>query len=182
MNLARVLGFLAPALVLGAGVLFTDNFVDAEGARALENAGKTFNHKIAEDGVSEQIERMLSQHEPEVLVLGPSYANSDSDAGVLAEQFGIPVSKVFVLAIPNSVGPHWLAVLKHHIYGAGHHPKLVVLLSGLQSMLLTTPLTEASRLALTELLPPEGDSQVTGRAQSGWDLRVAQLQDIHIHT
>lgn len=174
---ARILGLVAPFLVLALGVWLTATFTDAEEARELENAGRTFNHKIAEDGVSLQMEKMLDAHEPYVLVLGPSYANTDSDAKVLAEELGVPVGRVFVIAVPNSVGAHWLAILKHRVFGAGHRPKLVVMLSGLQSMLLTSPLTEASRIALTELLPPEGDPQVTGRSQSGWDLRVAQLQE-----
>ncbi len=177
MKPARILGFVVPWLVLALGVYLTATFTDAEEARELENAGRTFNHKIAEDGASIQLERMLEAHEPYVLVLGPSYANTDSDAKVLAEELGVPVGRVFVIAVPNSVGAHWLAILKHRVFGAGHRPKLVVMLSGLQSMLLTSPLTEASRISLTELLPPEGDPQVTGRSQSGWDLRLAQLQE-----
>ncbi len=171
----RLLAVVAPVLVIALGLLGTWNHVDAEEARELENAGKTFNHKVADDAASAQMDRMLAHQQPWVLVLGPSYANTDSDPKLLAERLGIPASKVLVIAVPNSVGPHWLAVLKHRVYANGHRPELVVMLSGLQSMLLHTPLTDASMLALLDLLPPEGDPEVTHRVKRSWDLQLGRL-------
>ncbi len=174
---SRATGIASALVTLTAALIGVATFRDAEGRLAMENAGRVINHKVAEDSAAREIGRRLRRQEPEVLIVGPSYANTDADSDVLAAQLGIPPLKVMIVAIPNSVGPHWFALLKHVVYRSGHQPRLVVLLSGLQSMLLTTPLTEPSWLALRDLLPEGGDPTVTGRAESGLALQWARFRE-----
>ncbi|MBA2321537.1 MAG: hypothetical protein H0V89_10310, partial [Deltaproteobacteria bacterium] len=177
MSRQRIAGVASALATLIACLVAVWTFRDAEGRRAIENAGRVINHKVAEDSAAREIGRRLRRQQPDVLIIGPSYANTDSDPDVLARELGIPPLQAMVVAIPNSVGPHWLALLKHVVYGKGHAPRLVVMLSGLQSMLLTTPLTEPSWLALRDLLPEGGDREVTGRAESGLQLQLARLRE-----
>lgn len=158
--LARVAAVLGPAVVLGAALQLLLGFQDAEDEQAAQNAGKVVNSKVLDVGAAAAMDRILAEKEPEILVIGPSYANTDIKPELLAAELGVSRDTIVLLSVPNSVGAHWYTILKYRLLAAGHTPRLVVVVSGLQSMLLTTPLTESSMVNLQVQLPPGGDPVV----------------------
>ncbi len=175
--LSLVAAVLGPAVVLGAAATFLLRFQDEEDKQAAENAGKVVNSRVLDVGAAAAMDAILAEKTPEVLVLGPSYANTDIKPDLLAAQLGVSRDEIVLLSVPNSVGAHWYAMLAHRVYAAGHRPRLVVVVSGLQSMLLTTPLTESSRVNLEVQLPPEGDPQIDARVEADEWYGVARLRE-----
>ena len=135
-----------PLLVLGAGAAAVGSFeaADPETAREERNAGRVMNGRRLNQSVVQAMERELAKKKPEVLVLGNSFANTNVDPKRLAKALGIAPKKVKVLSVPNSIGPHWYAILKNRVFANDHQPKVVIVVSNLQSMLLTEPYSEAS--------------------------------------
>lgn len=175
--LAAVLAWVGPLVVLSSTVVLLWGWTDAEERQALANAGKVLNARVANEGdVVAAMERLLRQHEPEVLLLGPSYANTDVDPDLLATRLGLARSKVVLFSVPNSVGAHWYAILQNRIFAAGHRPTLVVVVSGLQSMLLATPLTESSFLNLAVHLDGP-DPVLDAKVQRSTKLALARLRE-----
>ncbi len=174
---AAALAVLGPAAVLAGSLALLDGFRDADEAAATRNAGRVVNARVLEVDSAEAMDRMLAQRPPEVVVVGPSYANTDVKADLLAARLGLSRDDIALLSVPNSVGAHWYAVLKYRLFEAGHRPKLVVVVSGLQSMLLTTPLTEASFVNLEVQLPEGGDPVVDELLGSGGPLWWARLRE-----
>ncbi len=172
--LAAVLG---PLVVLGAALTGLLRFQDVEDRQAAENAGKILNSRVLDVGAANAMDALLAEKTPEVLVLGPSYANTDIKPDQLAMQLGVSRDEILLLSVPNSVGAHWYAILRHRVFAAGHRPRLVVVVSGLQSMLLTTPLTESSRINLEVQLPPEGDPLIDRLVESDHWFGLARLRE-----
>ncbi|MCB9698736.1 MAG: hypothetical protein H6738_18285 [Alphaproteobacteria bacterium] len=158
--LAHVLALLGPLAVLGGSWALLDSLHDADEAQQARNAGHVVNARVLELDTAQAMDRLLATRRPKVVVLGPSYANTDVKTDLLAARLGISRDEIVLLSVPNSVGAHWYAVLKYRLFEAGHRPALVVVVSGLQSMLLTTPLTEASFVNLEVQLPEGGDPVV----------------------
>lgn len=167
---------LGPLAVLGLALGWLAQVRDSEDVQAEENAGLVFNGQVRAGGAVAAMDAVMAR-EPEVVLIGPSYANTDLRRDKIAAHLGIPTSKVALLSIPNSVGAHWYAVLKYRVYGQGHRPKLVVVVSGLQSMLLTTPLTESSWVNLRVQLDDPADPVVADKAQGGSAIWVGRLRE-----
>ena len=151
-------------------------FRDAEQMTADDNAGRILNARVVEDDVVRSIDRMLAERRPRVLVLGPSYANTDVRPADLARRLDLKPSEVALVSVPNSIGAHWYAILKYRVLQAGHRPDLVLFVSGLQSMLLTTPLSESSFVNLRVHLPEEGDPRIDAKGRGGLDLWWATVR------
>lgn len=175
--LAGLLALVGPLAVLGGSYAVFEGWEDADDANAARNAGRILNSRVIDRGVVAAMEQLLDQREPEVLVIGPSYANTDVRPELLAARLQIPRDKVLLLSVPNSVGAHWYAVLKHRVFANGHRPKLVVVVSGLQSMLLTTPLTESSFVNLKVHLGDTSDPEIDARVKQTADLFLARLRE-----
>ena len=147
LSLPRVLAVLLP-LVVGSAMLFGvarfEPFIDTEEARELKNAGKVLNGRRLQQSVADSIESGLEKYEPDVLILGNSYANTNIDPKRLAKALGVPHNKLRTYSVPNSVGSHWYAMFKNRIFDKGHAPALIVVISGMQSMLLVQPYSESS--------------------------------------
>jgi len=92
----------------------------------------------------ENIESRLAESEPEVLVIGNSYALTNVSPEGIAKGLGLAESQVMVVAVPNTVSSHWYAILKNRVYANGHRPRFVILLSDLQSALAVSPRSESS--------------------------------------
>ena len=107
------------------------------------------NGRVAEGGVIRVIERKLEVGDPEVVILGNSLSNTDIQPGLLARRLGVGKTRVQKFSIPSSMGAHWYAILKNRVYANGHQPKVVVILSDLQSLLALAPRSEASHLNLS---------------------------------
>ncbi len=174
---AGLLAVLGPLLVLGGSYRVVDQWEDAEDANATRNAGRILNSRVIDRGVVAAMELLLEQRQPEVLIIGPSYANTDVRPDLLATRLQVPRDKVLLLSVPNSVGAHWYAVLKHRVFANGHRPKLVVVVSGLQSMLLTTPLTESSFVNLRVHLGDSVDPEIDARVKQTASMRMAHLRE-----
>ncbi len=173
-----VLSVLAPAFVLAAFVIGLWTYRDSEERTADLNAGWIFNATVTRDGAVAAINRLLEAKRPRVIVLGPSYANTDISPELLAERMGLERGDVALLSVPNSVGSHWYAILKYRVFEPGHRPEHIIVVSGLQSMLLNTPLTESSRVNLDVHLPPEGgDAVLTERVAHSGALWWGRLKD-----
>lgn len=152
-----VLAAILPLLVLSLGAWGVARFEprpEKGEARELANAGRVMNGRRLNTSVVDAMEAELAKHEPEVLIVGNSYANTNIDPKLVAKALDLPPRKVRVLSVPNSVGSHWYAMLKNRVYANGHHPPLVIVVSPLQSMLLTEPYSEASYTNLTVQLEP----------------------------
>lgn len=173
--LAAVLG---PLLVLTATAWLLSTFRDADERQAEENAGRIVNANVVEGGAVAAMDRLLATRTPDVVVLGPSYANTNTLPELLARRLGVRPNDIALLSVPNSVGAHWYAMLRYRVFEAGHRPRLVVVVSGLQSMLLNTPLTEASFVNLSVQLPPGArDPEIAQRVQQTSTLWWARLRE-----
>ncbi|MEQ1565412.1 MAG: hypothetical protein ABMA64_07220 [Myxococcota bacterium] len=173
LALALVVPFVVAALAY-QGLM---SWRDSEDANAERNAGRVFNSKVIDVGAAEAMNRLLAQRDPTVVVLGPSYANTDVRPDLLAAKLGISKDDIALLSVPNSVGAHWYSVLKYRVFEAGYRPKLIVVVSGLQSMLLTTPLTESSFVNLEVQLPETGDPLIDQKVEHTTDLRWARIRE-----
>jgi len=175
--LALLLALAGPAVVFGGFYQLLMSWEDADDANAARNAGRILNSRVIDQGVVAAMEAMLERRQPEVLILGPSYANTDVKPELIAARLGIPREKVLLLSVPNSVGAHWYAVLKNRVFANGHEPKLVVVVSGLQSMLLNSPLTESSFVNLGVHLSDAPDAEIQKRVKRTADMRMAHLRE-----
>jgi hypothetical protein len=160
---AGVLAVLGPLVVLKVCYDLVMSWRDLEEWTADRNAGRVFNAKVLDGGAVTAIDRLLETRDPDVIVLGPSYANTDVRIDLLAARLGISKDEIAMMSVPNSTGAHWYTMLKYRVYEGGYRPKLVVVVSGLQSMLLTTPLTESSYVNLEVQLPEGGDPLVASK-------------------
>ena len=149
MILPLVFALLAPIVVLGAAAYGLERHRDNSDEREMRNAQRVMNGQVLQVGIVAAIESKLRQHEPDVIILGNSLSNTDILPPLLARRLGINKNKVQRFSVPNSLGPHWYAILKNRVYDNGHQPKLIIVLSDLQSLLAVTPRSEASYLNLT---------------------------------
>ena len=140
---------LMPLLVIAAGLAGLESFRTAEDHRENRNAGKIINGKVVKGGVVGVIERSLAQNEPDVIILGNSLSNTDLQPALLARRFGIRKNKVQRYSVPNSIGAHWFLILKNRVYANGYAPKVVIMLSDMQSALAVAPRSEASYLNMS---------------------------------
>lgn len=72
---------------------------------------------------------------PDVVVLGSSYAVTDTDPQALAAALGDPAPTVSVLGVPGSPSAVWYAVLRERVYGNGASPRLVVLVASMGTLM-----------------------------------------------
>lgn len=171
------LAVLGPLAVFWVALWGLESYSDSEDEIAERNAGRILNGLVLERDAAEVMDSVLETRRPDVLILGPSYANTDVSPDILAARLGIDRDRITLLSVPNSVGSHWFAMLKYRVFGNGHQPPLIVVVSGLQSMLLTTPLTESSFVNLRVHLPPEGDPVVDARVKEDAWLTWARLRE-----
>jgi len=173
-----LLAAVAPVVVFAGAGWIVYHYDDAEERQAIENAGRVVNARVASGGdAAAAVDWLLARHDPEVVLLGPSYANTDVRPDIIAARLKIPRNDIALVSIPNSVGAHWYAVLKNRVFGGGYRPKLVVVVSGLQSMLLNTPLTESSYVNLRVHLSESEDPEITQRVKSDTRLQMARLRE-----
>ena len=175
--IAGVLAVVGPALVAAAAHATLDRWEDWDDANARANAGRILNSRVIERGAAEAMDVLLAQRQPEVLIIGPSYANTDVRPELLAARLGVPNDRVLLLSVPNSVGAHWYAILKNRVFAGGHRPKLIVVVSGLQSMLLTTPLTESSYVNLQVHLGDAPDPEIDARVRTTASMWIARMRE-----
>jgi hypothetical protein len=143
------LALVLPVLIVVGTLGALEGFRTSADKREDKNVGKVINGKVFEGGAVRMIESKLDQTRPEVLILGNSLSNTDIQPSLLAKRLGIGKNKVQKFSVPNSMGAHWYTILKNRVYERGHQPKLVILLSDLQSLLALEPRSEASYLNLS---------------------------------
>jgi hypothetical protein len=175
--LAALCAGVGPFLVVSAAAWVLYNYNDAEERQAIENAGRVVNARVARGDAVSAMDWVLAQHDPQVVLMGPSYANTDVRPDLIAARLKIPRNDIAMLSIPNSVGAHWYAVLKNRVFANGYEPKLVVIVSGMQSMLLNSPLTESSYVNLRVHLTDTEDPEITQRVHNDTRLAVARLRE-----
>jgi hypothetical protein len=147
---AAVLAVLLPLAVLTVALLVLHGGpVSAEQADALARAAQVMNGQRLQQSVVSRMGHDLDTQQPEVLVLGSSYAHTNLDHRTLARRIGQPTSKVVVFSVPNSVASHWYAILEHRVFEQGHRPPIVLVVTSLRSMLVSQPYTPASHSSLT---------------------------------
>ncbi|MEZ4239444.1 MAG: hypothetical protein R3F59_25460 [Myxococcota bacterium] len=147
-RLASILvAIVLPVLIVVATLAGLESFRTFADKREDRNAGKVINGRVVEGGVERVMERKL-RNEPEIVILGNSLSNTDLQPPLLARGLGLKPLKVQKFSIPNSMGAHWYLILKNRVYAEGHHPKIVIILSDLQSLLALAPRSEASYLNL----------------------------------
>lgn len=150
-----LLAVLLPIIIVLGTLDALERFRTFADKREDKNAGKVINGRVFEGGVVRMIENKLDQTNPEIVILGNSLSNTDIQPPLLARRLGLNKNKVQKFSVPNSMGAHWYAILKNRVYANGHQPKLVILLSDLQSLLALSPRSEASYLNLSVQLEEE---------------------------
>ena len=98
---ARLLAVFGPLLVLAGFAATVLTFRDAEERQADENAGMVLNGRVAESGARTAMDSILKATDPQVVLLGPSYANTDLRREVIAKHLNVPVHDVALLSVPN---------------------------------------------------------------------------------
>jgi hypothetical protein len=152
------LAWLGPLVVLGLGAHAIWSAQDEQDLRAQRNAGTVVGGVRREEGSADWIRARMAERSPAVLIIGDSLANTDIDEVALASTLGMRPDRIVRISLPASIGAHWYAALDNHVYGAGHRPKLLVVVAALRSMLETSPPSEAIRENLEALL--DGDDPV----------------------
>ena len=98
--------------------------------------------ELHEDAI--EFDEKLEASKPKLLILGSSVARRDVDTARLAEKLGIKERSMLMLTLPNATGAHFYAVLKNRVYGNGHRPKAVVVVSALGTLLTTEVLGDSN--------------------------------------
>jgi len=95
-----------------------------------------------------------------VLVLGNSVTDASIDAEAAAATFGGEIVKA---ALPGGLPAHWLALLRHQVFGTGGRPELVVLYAPAHN-LFDVALTEDNDQAMLLDLVSGPDPELLGAA------------------
>lgn len=170
-TLSWVLAIIGPMFVVWFFLTGIERLRTEADRREIQNAGRVLNgRRVGQGGVVGMIEKTLERTQPQAIILGNSLSNTDINPVQLAREFDIPREKIQRFSIPNSIGAHWWIVLKNRVYANGHKPKLIILLSDMQSLLATRPLTEASYLNLrVHADDAEDEAYLDAKAKSeGW--------------
>lgn len=153
-SLSLALAVFAPLLVFAAGLSLLEQVRTADDLVQESNVGVVLNGRHVRPPLVQAVDALLARSEPEVVVLGNSIANTDFVTSAFAEETGIAPGRIAKVSIPNTMAAHWYALLKNRVYANGHRPRLVVVVSDLQSLLAVTPRSEASHVALGLQLGP----------------------------
>lgn len=152
---AWVLAIALPIAVVAGSFTAMEKFRSLDDRREAKNAGKVLNGRVLRNSVAAAIEDKLDQTEPAIVVLGNSLSNTNVNIPLLAKRLGLPGKKVARFSIPNSMAAHWYAITKNRVYANGHTPRIIMILSDLQSLLALAPRSEASYLNLSVQLAEE---------------------------
>lgn len=104
-------------------------------------------------GIGPALDAILDR-EPRVLVIGNSNARSDIDPRRLAAGLGVDAEDVATLSIPSSSAVHWIAILRR-LGDRGARPKLILVVSRLQLVLVDEPISDGATRSLEALLRPD---------------------------
>jgi len=87
----------------------------------------------------QQIDANLAAKPFSTVVVGPSFSRTDVELRTLSENLDLEPKGAVTMAF-NSAGPAtWYALLKYRVFDAGYAPKLVVVVTTMQSLLAVTP-------------------------------------------
>lgn len=87
----------------------------------------------------QQIDANLAAKPFSAVVVGPSFSRTDVELRTLSENLDLEPKGAVMMAF-NSAGPAtWYAMLKYRVFDAGYTPKLVVVVTTMQSLLAVTP-------------------------------------------
>lgn len=161
------LAVLAPLCVLAAGLGVLERVRTADDRTQEHNVGSVLNGRHVHEPLLDAIDAVLDRAEPQVVLLGNSIANTDFVAQVYARETGIPVGRIARLSVPNTMAAHWYAILENRVYARGHAPRQVLIVSDLQSLLATTPRSEASHVALTLQMGAD-EPVIEGKLGKNW--------------
>jgi hypothetical protein len=78
--------------------------------------------------VAQNVDKALERKRPDVVVIGPSLAWSDTDEAVLGAAMGDPPWTALRVTEAAAPGAEWYAMLKYHVLAAEHLPKLVIII------------------------------------------------------
>lgn len=153
-----LLALLPPLLMLGVTYVALSSYEEGPSSlreyREKTNAGTVVNGKKHLHGAVAEMEIQMAQHDPKVLILGNSFANTNVNNAQIAFALGVRQTDVLTLSVPNSISSHWYAILKHRVYDDEYSVPLVVIVAGLQSLLMVEPYSEASYEDLMIQLEP----------------------------
>lgn len=86
----------------------------------------------------QKLDSQVKASDPEVVILGSSWAETNVDEKVLANRLGVPLTKVITLSQTASAPPIWYAIAKYRLFGNGAKPKTIVLVAATKMLLGTT--------------------------------------------
>ncbi|MCA9490229.1 MAG: hypothetical protein KC621_09900 [Myxococcales bacterium] len=153
-----LLALLPPLLALGGTYAALASYEEGPASmrelRETVNAGTVVNGKKHAHGAVAEMEIQMARHDPKVLILGNSFANTNVNNNQIAWALGVGPEKVLTLSVPNSISSHWYAILKHRVYDDAYEVPMVVIVAGLQSLMMVEPYSEASYEDLMIQLEP----------------------------
>lgn len=165
--LSALLAVALPVAVVAAGLSTLEAVRTADDLTQEQNVGSVLNGRQVRRPLLDAIDATLERTDPEVVLLGNSIANTDFVASAFADETGTDPRRIARLSVPNTMSAHWYAILKNRVYAHRHAPRLVLVVSDLQSLLAVTPRSEASHVALTLQLGPD-EPVIDGKLGRRW--------------
>src|SRR5689334_19640905 len=87
--LAPLLSVLGPVAVFACAGTALLEWSDADDQMAERNAGRVVNGRVLDTDSARAMDRLMAARRPRILVLGPSYANTDIRTDLLAAKLGV---------------------------------------------------------------------------------------------
>jgi len=170
--ISRVLAIVVPFALLAYGFDALTATQTFDKKRQLDNAGQVLNGDVLSVPVNSAIHKRMAKS-PEMVIIGNSFANTNVQISLLGSKLGMDKGRTTRLSIPNTIGAHWYALLRHRVFRPEYTPPdVIVIVSDLQSALLTEPLSEGSYRNLLTLIDgddPVIDARVERQSSYLWD-------------
>ncbi len=124
------------------------------------------------EGVVLGMDGWIRRQQPEVVIIGPSFARTDIDQNLLGRSLGGRALRTTLLSQPGSSAPIWYAILKNRVVATGEPLRLAVIVATPDLMVVTRP-PRANMKDLTQhfAVPDEALLQKTwgGRRPTSWE-------------
>lgn len=120
-------------------------------------------------------DKKIYENTPSVVVFGNSIAKRDITVEILAKELGLPKNKVQLLTVPDSGGALWYAALKNRVYAQNVIPKLILIVSDLNSGLGVEPVTEEDHRNLMSQINYE-EPLISDKVYAGQQFRWLKIR------
>lgn len=85
-----------------------------------------------------ELDKMVVESQPNIVILGSSFAETNMSPAVLSEKLDVPLTKIVTLSQPTSWPPVWYAMERFRLYDNNARPKVIVLVTELPALTVTS--------------------------------------------